>query len=152
MFGFDTICNNLSPPLTNIICFDSLHIIVTLTILNASIRERFLHAYKKCFVIFFNQRGINIYKIRNRKIKTIYYQLKFEIKLLFSFIRAKINIVLRTKYLKINVKIDFFFFFFFFTIINNSNIDNFSSYPSLFKNLYFIPIQSLKRNFFKFMV
>ena len=50
MSSSDINCNNTSPPLTNIIRFDSLRIVVRFMILKRSIREKFPHLYKKCFV------------------------------------------------------------------------------------------------------
>ena len=46
----DIICNGSSPPLTNIVCFGPLRIVVSLMILNVSTRERLPYPYKECFV------------------------------------------------------------------------------------------------------
>ena len=74
MFGFDTICNSSSPPLAYIVRFGPLRITVNLTILNASIKERFLRPYKKCFVLFSNRCGIShnpLLKLLSMKIRSM---------------------------------------------------------------------------------
>ena len=50
MSNSDTICNSPSPPLADIVCFDPLCIVVSLTTLNAPTRKRFPHPYNDCFI------------------------------------------------------------------------------------------------------
>jgi len=51
--SFDIIYNSQSPPLTDIVRFDLLRIAARFS--NASVRERFPHPYKGCFVSLFNR-------------------------------------------------------------------------------------------------
>ena len=56
---FDTICNNPSSLLTDVVCYDSLGIAVRLMILQRDYRERLPHPYKECFVPLSKWRGIS---------------------------------------------------------------------------------------------
>ena len=49
VFGSDTICNNLNPPLANIVIFG-----LPLKVFKTCARESFPHPYKECFVPFSN--------------------------------------------------------------------------------------------------
>ena len=57
MSGSDTICNNSSPPLADIVLFGlSLKVFKTCQL---GCRERFPHPYKLCFILLHNQRKIS---------------------------------------------------------------------------------------------
>ena len=51
--------NKHSPLLTDIVGFDPLCMVVSLTVLEPSTRERFPHPYKECFVSLLNRCGIS---------------------------------------------------------------------------------------------
>ena len=52
-------CNDPSSFLANIVCFGPLRIVISLTVLNRSVRDRFPHLYKECFILFSNRCGIS---------------------------------------------------------------------------------------------